>query len=57
MQAVSYLTPRLVCRSVVMPDMKKVVAMSSPRPTLSSPMHSGPASMRGTLRVDPKAVR
>ena len=42
---------------VVIPEVKNIVAMSSPRPTESPDIHRGPASTKGTERVDPKAVR
>ena len=47
--------PQVVCRSVVMPEMKNMVAMS--QPVCSASMPKAGANKSGIATVDPNIVR
>ena len=46
-----YLTPKVVCSNVMIPDVKNNVPVISLRPTWSSFMHRAGARRIGTVRV------
>ena len=54
---IPYRTPKVVCSRVATPEIKKIVLMSSLRPTVSRSMQNDSYRTRGTVIVDPNAVK